>query len=107
MVLFPQLGIDMESLLPTEDQFHPLTFLPQIAPAIAMFLLLSGLLTRIASVSIVFVIGHALFYSKFGLNISDLETPLVYFFLASILLVDGAGRISVDSRFTSLFNRSK
>lgn len=107
-VLFPHLGIDMTSVIPRpSDQFHPLTFIPQIAPATVMFLLFTGFLTRITACSIIFVIGYALFYGKFGLNISDLESPLVYFFLASILLADGAGRISVDSRFNSLFRRSK
>jgi len=107
IILFPHIGIDLSTIIPESGAFQPLTFLKQLAPIVVLVMMSIGLATRAAALAVIAAISYSLFYTKFGVNISDLESPLILSLLSGIILTDGAGRISIDSKLNSLFSRSK
>ena len=107
IILFPHIGVDLSTVIPESGVFHPLTFLEQLAPAVILIMMSLGIMARPAALSIIGLISYSLFHAKFGVNVSDLESPLVLSLLSGIILTDGAGRVSIDGRINLLFNRNK
>ena len=106
-ILFPTFGVNFETELPNTMQFHPLTFLEQMLPFSLVITMLFGFLTRVSSLAILSTILFGLYNSQFGMNISDLEQPAVWVMLLGIMMVDGAGRLSLDHEFTTIFRSKK
>lgn len=107
IILFPHIGVDLSTIIPESGVFQPLTFLEQLAPAVVLLMMSIGIMTRAAALAVIGLVGYSLFYTKFGINISDLESPLILSLLSGLILTDGAGRVSIDSKLNSLFSRSK